>query len=391
MEGFQLIPFDLGSQAWVANQPLMFSLQNLQTFIGMGIGHTVFFDFELQITPTYTTAPTIVGLNNAIAGLQIYDGERQWLPTGASFNMLRMFERVENGRIILPDPVTNGASAGLRVVRRRYAWAPPQMYGQPSDSAMPNAILNQGGYIQATCSPLTSISADTTAATGTLQITAWQARYFNKLVMPSWHERLMMAITNGQQFNQEALYSSIAFLNSSSFDAFAAGDIGNVTLNTGTEYPMSSIGASRLTAAHNADFMVGQFDPVNGDPLSATLDINGRTMNSGTPTAITNTPIDLQVVSSAPRDCRLTKLNVNVPATLTVSFSGSNSGTQALLARFRKLGAVERGVSLAKALIRLPGRTAKDFGLRLSDDTESYKGPLAGYLPWQARLNSLPY
>ncbi len=391
MEANQLFPFDLGSQAWVASQPLTFSLQPLMNMIGTGIGHTVFIDMELQISPTYTTAPTLVGLNAAIANLEIFDGERQWLPAGASFNMLRAFERLENGRIILPDSVTNGASTGLRVIRRRFAWNPSVMYGQPSDGAMPNVLLNQGGYVRATCSALTAISADTTAATGTLSLTAWQSRQYTKLVFPSWYERQMLAISSGQQFNQRALYATLGFLNSSSFDAFTAGDIGDVTLNTGTELPMSAITSARLTAAHNADFGVGQFDAVNGDPRSATLDINSRTTNGGTPTALTNTPVDLQPVAWAQKDCRLTKVGLYVPATLTVNFSGSNSGTQALLGRFRPLSPVERGTSYAKAMSRLGGRAGKEFGPRLADDAEQYKGPLVDFMPYQAKLNGMPY
>jgi len=391
MEGFQLIPFDLGTKAWVAGQPLQFDFLPLQGMYGMGIAHTVFLDFELQISPTYTTAPTIVGLNNAISDLQIYDGERNWTPTGWGFNAQRTAERLENGRIILPDPVTNGASTGLRVVRRRFAWGPQNMIGNPSDSAMPNFGLNQGGYARATCGQLTSISGDTTAATGTLKCTAMQALSYSKLIFPSWYERLVQPVATGTQFQQEALYAMFAFINSTSYDAFALGDIGAVSFSTQLMQPMTSIDAAVLTAGHNADFQVGQFDGLNGDPRSVTLDINGRTMNGATPTALTNVPLDVQAGFWPQKGCRLTKLAYYAPSVLTVNFTGANVGTQAVMGRYRPLGAIERGVSLARVLAKLTGRQSLKFNYRLEDDTEAYNGPLAKFLPWQSRLNGLPY
>lgn len=389
MEAFQLIPFDLGSQAWVAGNALTFSFQNLMPMIGMGIAHTCFIDMELQLTPTYTTAPTLQGLNAAISNLEIFDGLRQWTPQGGSFNMLRAFTRLENGRIILPDSVTNGASAGLRTIRQRFFFGDPMLYGMPSDSAMPNALLGQGGYARLTGSALTAISADTTVATGTVTLTAWQALYYNKIIFPAWYERQMQAVTSGQQFNQRALYAALGLVKSNLFAAFSAGDIGDVTINTGTALPISAITSARLTAGHNADFRVGQLDGVIGDPRSATLDINARTMNGLTPTALTNSPIDLQPILWTPQDCRQTKLT-NVPATLTLNFSGSAT-PQALLGRYRPLTPTERGLQLTTAMQRLPGRIVKDFGARLADDTSQYNGPLLDFLPYQARLNNLPY
>ena len=86
-EGFQLVPFTLEQKSWVASQQVTVSLKDLPTIVDGAIAHTVFLDVELNLDPSYTTAPTNVGHNFAVNNVQVYDGERQLLPAGVGLHL----------------------------------------------------------------------------------------------------------------------------------------------------------------------------------------------------------------------------------------------------------------------------------------------------------------
>lgn len=390
MEGFQTMSIPLGSQAWAANSPLTFNMSKLPVTQGLAVPHVISFDFELDLDPVYTTAPTTFGHNAAIKTLSINDGQREWFPMGGGFNLLRAFERLETGKPLLPDALLGGGTGNNRFIRRRFFWNPPNLYGQPSDGAYNCPFLAQSGVITVTCGALTDISADCTAATGTLRVYANVARYFNKLIFPAFYPRRIQPFATGQEFKQRALYGAAAFLNSVNFDAFAANDIGDVTINLSGDIPMLAGSAPALTAAFQADMRTFQIDSVMGEPRDATYDVAPRTTNLTTPTALQAQPADMQPFAWIPIDTRLTKLPLFVPNELILSISGGNSGTQIIHGRYEPVDGTSRAEQLKIAIDKLGRGPATSWGLRLADDSLEYNGPLRDFFPWQAKVGTLP-
>jgi hypothetical protein len=390
MENLQTQSYLIASAAWSAGNPLQFLFQNLPKVKGKGIPHVISLDIVTALSPAYTTAPTTVGINAAIANISIKDGQREWFPMGGSGNMLRAFERLESGRPYIPEGLLGGGTGNPRYTRRRFYWNPPKMNGQPADGAYNLPFLSSiGGGVFLQCGALTDISADCTACTGTVYVFANVARFFNKLVFPAYYPRYLQPLNSGQALTKKALYGGIALLNSTSFDAFAAGDVGNVTLDNGGDVYLQTASSQALTAAHNADMDRGQIDSINGDPANATYDVNQRRVNLTTPTALEAQALDLQAIQWTPPGVLLTKLGY-VPQQLTITVSGSNSGTQQLLGRFEEVPASDRASQLSTALANLEGRRAETWGLRLLDGG-SYDGPLKPFFPWEAGLNPISY
>lgn len=390
MENLQTVPWLLGTGTWAADAVLQFDFKGLPRTLGMAIPHALCLDFELDLDPTYTTAPTVVGHNAAIKTLSINDGQREWFPMGGGFNMLRAFERLETGRPALPDTLLGLGSTNNRYIRRRFWWNPPRLYGQPADGAYNCPFLNNGsGKIVATCGALTDISADCTAATGTLRVWAQLVRFYDKCLWPAYYTRQMNPVNSGNAITQRALYATIGLLNSTAFDAFAAGDVGNVILDAAGDPIMRQADTAALTAAHNADFGFGQIDSLNGDPRSATLDINQRQTNLTSGTALAPQALDLQPVLWPAPDVRLTKL-AYTKSDMTMTLGNGNQTTQQLLGRFLPVSATERLLGKDTAKAALSGRTEVSWDLRLADDRDgvNYTGPLRDFFPLELKLAS---
>lgn len=387
MEGFQTEPFPVVTGGvWTAGSDLVVNLMNLPDLLGDAIAHVMNFDITLNLTPTYTTAPTNVGNNNAVKQVQLFDGSKEWLQQ-SGFNALRAFERLEApGKLVIPDPLTNGGTGTPRYVRRRFSWGPPSM--KFADSVMPCSQLNQGGQFTLSAGALLDLSGDCTACTGTYDITANLIGLYELRFAP-WYERIVLPLTNGTPVAMKALYAIIAAINSTSYDAFAAGDIGTVTIDgvlNGTLFKPTK--AQQLTMASNADAAAGQLDGINGDPANATNDVAMRQANLGTPTALTAQALDLQQIQGLTKDARLTKLPCNVPSAITITVSGSNAqATQLLFGRYRPLTAGMAADMANRCFTKLPNKNFGAVGLRLGSKKQSYKGTRGEFFPKQVLLN----
>lgn len=386
MEGFQTEPFPVVTGgAWAAGADLVVNLMNLPDLLGDAIAHVMSFDIRLNLTPTYTTAPTAVGLNNAVKQVQLFDGQKEWLQQ-LGFNGMRLFERLENvpGKLALPDPLTNGGTGNPRYVERRFSFGPPSM--KFADSVMPCSVLNQGGQFTFSAGALLDLSADTTAVTASYDITANMVGLYEGRFAP-WYERILLPLTNATPVAMKALYAIVAAINSTSYDAFAAGDIGTVTIDgvlNGTLFKPTK--AQQLTMASNADACAGQFDGVSGDPANATYDVAMRQANLASPTALAAQALDLQQIQGLTKDARLSKLPCNVPSAITITISGSNVGTMLAFGRYRPLTAAMAAEMANKMFTKLPNKNFGAVGLRLGSKKKSYGGTRAEFFPKQVLL-----
>lgn len=391
MEGFQPMKYDLGTQTFAAGQALTFPLKSLPVQLNQALPHMIAIDVTVALTPTYTTAPTLVQMQNAIKNFSFYDGLREWFPQGGTGNVIRGFGRLQVGDSVVPETLLGAGTGNPKYMKYRIWLNPKNLEGQPADSAFAFAYLAAGGgRITVTCPALLDLSADCTACTGSYQVEAVYVNYYDKLVFPAYHTWQMFPVTSAQIFTQRALYTYLAGVKSTSFDAITAGFFGNVTLNFSGYLPLQTIPASSLVMAFQADHGRAQFG-IAGEPINATYDVASRQVNLTTPTAIAAQANDLSPFAWCPPGTRLSKLAYFAPTQFIPTFSGAPSGAQMLVGRFEPMTSTERGQQLATALSQLSGRSVlpNGWGLRLESGKPTYTGPYADFFPWEAKLNRI--
>lgn len=387
--GFQPMLYDLGTQDFVAGQTLSFPFKTLPVMLNQALPHAIFADVIVTLTPAYTTAPTLVQLQNAIKNFSFFDGLREWFPQGGTGNMIRSFGRLQVGDSVLPESLLGAGTGNPKYMKFRIYLNPKTLIGQPADSAYAFAFLAAGGgRIAVTCPALLDLSGDCTACTGQYSVKIGYVNYFDKLVFPGYHTWQMQAVASGQTFTQRALYTYLAGVKSTAFDAITAGFFGNVTLNFSGYLPLQTIPSTHLIAAFQADMQRAQFG-IAGEPINATYDVASRQVNLTTPTALAAQANDLTPWAWVPPGTRLSKLAYFAPTQFIPTFSGAPSGAQMLMGRFEPMTQTERGQQLATALSQLPGRAVmqKGWGLRLDSGKDDYTGPYADFFPWEAKLN----
>lgn len=382
-DGLQTVPYLLPSQTFAAGGTTVQTLQVLpKQYLNNRLAHLSALVISGTVTPTYTTAPTVVGTNNLATKFDFYDGSIYRFQ--GSLTYLRQMERLYNGGSRLPDPDTDTASASARYVNRTLHMGPPQMNGSPSDFLLPTGLL-QNGTLTIGWGNLTDISADTTAATGSLRLVAKLAM-LDELRIPPAYQALNVPLSGtDNNIAARALYLGVGLIKSSgptNLGTIAAGDLGNVTLDFGFGQLVPGINVKDLTNAFLDDFPRGDLVGVMGEPAGATDD-NGKGVNHGTPTALLATPADLQPIVWTPDKGRLSKAFV-AETVARLRYDGSGTGYVALIARILAQESQTIGAVAAKALAGT-GLGMKSMSIRtLSKKT--YNGPLGPYFPWKVKV-----
>lgn len=376
MKNFQLVPFVMRSPTFAASGQDVLPLDVLPN-TGLGrIAHLAGFSFRCVVTPTFTTAPTIVGLNNIVRRLEFNDGAQPRFQGG--FNYLRLFEMLENGKLRIPDPDTNSGSTNGFYFSRYLPMGPWGFEGDPTDFLLPCAALKTG-KLEFNWGALTDISADTTAVTVSIQVTAWLAYLDRELRIPPFYERNSFQVSNADaQLPGRALYACGALLNSSSVDAITAGDFSQIIVGTGSG-DLPAVGVGTLTEAYRAQMGCGQITEVQGEPGAATDD-NAKVKNSGTPTALVGADAVVQPWAWSPPGTRISKLALMAESSLRVRWpSGSQATAVVLYGRFVAQPPNAKAVLGAKALTNLGMRDTEGGVATLSK--KDYKGPREEFLP----------
>jgi hypothetical protein len=379
MRGYQTFNYVLPSQAFSAGGRTVQTLRDIPKTMFGRFMHLWSFLFSVVITPTFTTAPTLAGQNNVFTAADFWDGSFMRFQGG--FNHMRAKELLHTGRIRNPDADLDPASTNSRYYKRALHVGPPQYAGSPSDFVIPAGLL-ENGELRFSHGALTDISADTTAATGTVRVTA-RCVLLDELRIPPAYQWGYQAL-NAQDVNisGEAAYDVLALLNSASFDAITAGDFGDIRVDVGGGDMVPTVKSYDLTACFVDDFAAGEIGAVNGEPEAANDD-NPKIVNRSTPTAVKAAPVDLQPVVWSPPETRISKLT---KAGSVVRLRWGGGQTSAVLLYGRILPQVPTVIAslVAKATARL-GVTAKDFKVKTLSK-QDYDGPMGDYMPWKISL-----
>lgn len=374
MQGAQLIPWPLPDVTWTAGGRASTPLKDFPTRIRGRLPHMVGISWEVDVDPTFTTAPTIVGLNAVVADLKIHDGKQ--LRFDGNFNYLRVFEALELGRLRQPDPDTNSGSTN-NFYFGRY-WTPgPANFAKPTDFAMSCASMDNA-VIQYTFGALTDISADTTAATVVIRATAWLL-LMDDIRIPPVYERVSYA-ANSKDFplQGKALYPFLALLNSASVDAIGDGDFGAITVTDGHGEVISAIDAEVLCKAYQAQMNAGPVTPIQGEPRAATDD-NGKVVNGASPTALVAATAAIQPVLWSTQGAMISKIVAESENTLRVRWAGSQASGVVLAGRILDQPDTVMAGTAATALnkLGLSPRSADP----VTASKKPYKGPRRNFMP----------
>lgn len=345
------------------------------------IAHLAELHFKVAITPTFTTAPTTVGVNNTFKACEVWDGSFSRFVGG--FNELRAIERLHSGRNRIPDADTNTASASARYFHRVWFAGPPNFEGAPADFAIPCGMLSNG-EVRVTQGALTDISADTTVLTGTVIVVA-KLVLFDEVRLPPAYQVLTQSVTGSDLSLQgRALYECLALFDSAAFGAFTAGDLGAISLEGGQGNIVNGTAPEVLSVMYQSDWAAGELGTFSGQPYAASDD-NGKMVDHASPLALIAAPYDLQPVLWSGPDHRISKLHL-AEASLHLSWSGGSQSTaKAIFGRILPQPRTVMQQNAGRALARLDGRTAKGGGVKTLSKKE-YVGPYGEFMPWTAKV-----
>lgn len=376
MKAFQLVPYVLRPPTFAAGGTDVVTLEALpETSLGR-VAHLAGIEFDCTVTPTFTTAPTTVGINNIVRRLEFNDGSQPRFQGG--FNYLRLFEMLENGRLRIPDPDSNSGSTNTFHFGRYLPMGPWGFQGDPTDFLMPCAALKTA-KLEFNWGALTDFSADTTVLTVTMRIIAWLAFLDKELRIPPFYERNSFQVSNADaSMPGRALYACGGLLNSSAVDAISAGDFSELILSTGSG-DLPGVSCSSLERAFHAHMDSGHLTQVHGEPRAATDD-NPKKVNDGTPTALVGADAFVQPWCWSPRGSRISKLALMAESALRLRWpSGSQATGVVLYGRFLAQSPEARAAFGAKALQKLG---MKDRGARVKTlSKEDYTGPRDEFMP----------
>lgn len=380
-KAFQPYIHVLRSPTYAVNGQDAISLEGLPTRIFGRIAHLAGFMINAQYTPTFTTAPDVVGVHGLIRNMVFFDGVTERY--NASLYDLRQFEILENGRLMNGD-FTQPSTNTVVHVRRFLPVGPAKFQGNPTDFLIPCAGL-KSGELRLNFGALTDISADTTAiGSVNIIVAAVLVPLDNEVRLPPAFERRTFNFGTTEAMVQgKALYSTVA-IGKQANTPFAAGDLGQVSWDSGLGQS-PNVEVSTLTSL--AQYFLGTtaLGQLAGEPRTAT-DTALRQVNPSTPSALSAAPLSIQSVIQSPDDSRITKLLVDATSALRVRWTGSFATPKMYVARFLENPATAYAAQAARALGTL-GLQGKSPRVKTLDKTD-YNGPRQLYMPWTIKTNT---
>lgn len=373
-----LIPIKLPSVAWAAGQDATTSLAELAKKKFGRLLHLVGFEFAVVMTPTFTTAPTTVGMNNLVARAVVSDGKINRFEGG--FNHMRLKERLGFGRVRVPDADTDTASGTARYFRRLLTLGPDNFIGWPTDFLMPTGLL-ENGEIQWKFGGLTDISADCTANVAQITVTAWCVLLDELRIPPAHVFRATNVNAQDVALQGRSAYDCIALLNSSAFDAIAANDFGSFTVNLGEGETIPTVRGEDIAAAYQYFMGVGEIGGFMGEPEGASDD-NHKIVNRSSPAAVGAGPNDCQVVLFSGPRARISKLPIS-GSVVKVAWDGAQASAHIVTSRILP----QEEASVSERIDAALGKMKMKSVPRLKTLSKlAYKGPHVDFMPWVVKV-----
>lgn len=381
MKNLQIVPYPLSQLPYAAGGRASYPLDQIPLSQFGRIAHLVGFLLDVRMTPTFTTAPTLAGFWSVIQNLVFFDSasERQNL----SAFQLRAKLIQECGKNPMPDPDLNGGTGSTFYGRLFLPAGPLNSAGWSTDWIYPVAAL-KSGELRLQFGALTSFSADTTGITGTVGVTALLAVLDGEIRVPPAYERRAFNYSSNDVIVQgKALYNSALMMKQSN-GAFSAGDVGNITIDTGAgSVPATpSVQWSAIAQLGNLSTIMTQ---LRGEPLAATDD-NEKVVNLSTPTAIAAADPLIQSIIPPIMDGRISKLQFEALSGMRFFWSGTFNTPSIVVGRILSQPLEAASAIAAKATEQLGRKAPTSSKVKTLSGREWRRGlEEAMYMPFAFR------
>lgn len=376
MKALQVSPFPLTSPVYQTGRNSVMPLRELPLTIENRIAHLAGFLIEVRATPTLTTAPTLAGFWSIINNIIMRDGQTERVNISAM--TLRDMLIMEQGHNPLPDPDLTSGTGNLFVARAFLPMGPLNSEGWQTDWVYPAASLRNAELVFQ-YGALTDFSADTTAMSCQVLVTALMVALDNEVrVPPAFERRSYTLAANDNNIPGAALYNSL-HLGDSAYAVLTAGQVGNVNVVTGVG-GFGPVPSTHLNAIAHLGLNASIITQLRGEPLAATDD-NEKVVNLTSPTAIAAADNRIQVIIPAHMGSRISKL-LYMSENLKAKWSGTKT-TSVMLTVGRILEQPPDAAALiaTKAATTLQRGVFKDAKTKTLDGSE-YKGPRAAFMPF---------
>lgn len=389
-EANQFTHYQLPTPTYSAGGAFTQPLQNLpQQLFGRWV-HLVEFLFRNVLTPTFSAGTIgIIGTMNLVTKCDFFDGSILRFQGG--YNALRFKERLNNCGNNVADPDVTPATTVARPFNRVLTVGPSRMAGFPSDFAIPTGMLKSGELrfsFGSTSDVATPSGATVSAVTGTVAVVA-KLVLLDEIRIPPLYQFQSQAFSAADfLIAGRGLYTEIGLYPvnnySSTTAAFAAGDLGNITLDMGYGYVVPGIDAKDLTLSFNDDFNRGDLLGVQGEPQGAQDVSTKQVDHAGTITALTPATADTQAVLWNPPDGRLSKC-FWAESQARLRWSGTKTSGQVLYGRILSQTPQLVMQNLQKALSGTSASPKGNPSVRTLSK-RAYSGPLTEFMPWKCKV-----
>lgn len=384
MKHFQPFLYTLPTQTYAAGGRGTQTLRDIPKTMFGKFCHLIGFLISNTLTPTWATAgPDTVGMNNLMTSCDFWDGS--FLRFQGGLNHVRFKEQLGSGRHLLPDTEIDTASTSARYWKKFLSVGPLQFAGSPSDFALPVGCL-ENGELRISYGSLTDLAGNAggtvSAATGSSRIVAVLALLDEIRIPPAYTFRTQAMTGKDANLPGRAMYESIGLLNSDSFDALTAGDVGDVTIDMGFGPVVNAIHRQDIMGCFEVFMETGEFSPVYGDQVGAT-DFGPFRANLTSMTAIATSELLMQPLLFSPRNTRITKMFM-AESSCRVRTSGTQSTFTVVYGRLEAQSNNVVAQYAAKALSRLGLQAKKVEPKTLSK--KAYSGQLSEFMPWKVSL-----
>jgi hypothetical protein len=376
----QIIGFPLRSLTYAAGGNDVVTLRDLPKTYQGRLPHLIGIAFDVDYTPTYTTAPTVYGANNIVKQCDFWDGNMFRFQGG--FNHMRFKDRLEACGTKIADQDLDTASATVRTHKRFLAVGPTNFANWMTDFGIPTGML-ENGELRIQYGALTDVSADTTVLTATIRPVAI-CILRDEIGIPPAYQFINQSVTAADiNISGRALYDKLALLDSATaYGAITAGDFSNVRVDLGSGDVVPGVDASTLDLVMQYLYEAGDFAAFKGEPRNAQDDAT-KVANRSSPTAIVGQTADLSPILFTLRDAKISKLAL-AESVARIRWTGTQSTGGLLISRILSQPPSVVLAQAGKALGKL-GVNAKDMRIKTLSKKD-YTGPYKEFMPWVAKV-----
>lgn len=380
MKALQVVPYPMTQQTSVVGGKATYPLDAIPTTQFGEIAHLVGFLIDVRLTPTFTTAPTLAGFWSFLNSIVWFDSDSERCNLNAFQLRAKLIQ--ECGYNPMPDPDLNSGSGNMFAAKLFIPAGPLNSAGWQTDWLYPVSAL-KSGELRLNFGALTDFSADTTALTAVVKVTALLATLSQEIrVPPAFERRSFNFNANDCMVQGRALYNSALMLKQS-LAAFSAGDIGDVTIDTGSG-SVPGTPAGQLTAINQLGLLSGIITQLRGEPL-ATTDDNEKVVNLSSPTAIAAADAIIQSLISPFGDARLTKQQYEAMAGMRFKWTGTFATPTIVVGRVLAQPAEAATAIAAKASVGLGKGAPKSAKIKTLSGRPWAQADKTIYMPYSFR------